>query len=76
MLEESKSATRRVQEEENVKRQNIQRSMYVRLQECEVFLYNEVTDNGDLVYFSLIFESEPLNSKEALSDPKWICALK
>lgn len=48
--------------------------MAARLQDCELFSDNEVNDNGDLVYFELMDESEPMKMKEALSDPKWICA--
>lgn len=41
-----------------------------------MFIDNKVSDNGDLVHFSLMAESEPMKTKEALSDPKWICAMK
>lgn len=59
-----------------MRRSTRQRSMPTRVQDCEVFLDNKVTDSGDLVHFELIVEYEPVNSKEALSDQKWICAMK
>ena len=37
---------------------------------------NEVNDDGDFVHFALMAKSEPVNAEEALSYPKWICAMK
>lgn len=50
--------------------------MHVRLQDCELFLDNEVNDNVDLVHFKLMDESKQVKTGEALTDPKWICAMK
>lgn len=46
------------------------------LQDCELFPDNETNENGDLVYFVLVAEYEPVKTEEALSDPKWICVMK
>lgn len=62
MFEEPKSARRRVQEEGNVRRSISQRNMTSRLQNCEIFLGNEVTDSGDLVHFEVIVEFKDVNS--------------
>lgn len=35
-----------------------------------------MNNDGDFVHFALMAESEPVNEEEALSDPKWICAMK
>lgn len=35
-----------------------------------------MNDNGDLTHFTFMVESESLKTEEALSDPKWICAMK
>jgi len=32
----------------------------------EIFLDNVVTDEGDLMYFALLAEAEPVNHQEAL----------
>lgn len=45
------------------------------LQDHELFPDNELNDNGDLVHFMLLAESEPVKMEEALSDPKWMCAI-
>lgn len=50
--------------------------MPARLQHYKLFLYNEVNTNGDPIHFTLMAESEPMKTEEALSDPKWICAMK
>lgn len=50
--------------------------MPVRLQDYELFLNNEVSDNGDLVYFKIMDKFEPVKIEEALSDPKWISAME
>jgi len=47
-----------------------------RLRDYERFQDNEVNNDGDFVHFALMAESEPVNEEEALSDPKWICAMK
>ena len=35
-----------------------------------------MNNDGDFVHFALMAESESVNEEEALSDPKWICAMK
>lgn len=41
-----------------------------------MFRDNKVNDNANFVYFTLMAEFEPVSAEEALSDPKWICAMK
>ncbi|KAI5441954.1 hypothetical protein KIW84_011132 [Lathyrus oleraceus] len=53
-----------------------QRALPHRLRDYERFQDNEVNNDGDFVHFALMAESEPVNEEEALSDPKWICAMK
>ncbi|XP_058784891.1 uncharacterized protein LOC131659762 [Vicia villosa] len=65
-----------VQTEEHRRRSTRQRVLPSRLQECERFQDNEVNNEGDFVHFALMAESEPVNTEEALRDPKWICAMK
>ena len=43
----------------------------VHLQGCEVNLDDEVDDNGDLVHFSFLVESEPVRLPDAIQHPKW-----
>lgn len=50
--------------------------MHVKWQDCELFSNNEVNDNCDLFHLALMVESEPVKLDEALSDLKWICAMK
>ncbi|KAI5392090.1 hypothetical protein KIW84_076761 [Lathyrus oleraceus] len=45
-----------------------------RLKDCDLFCDNELNDDGDFIHFALMAESELINTEEALSDPKWICA--
>ncbi|XP_058775646.1 uncharacterized protein LOC131649925 [Vicia villosa] len=65
-----------VQTEGHRRRSTRQRVLPSRLQECERFQDNEVNNEGDFVHFALMAESEPVNTEEALRDPKWICAMK
>ena len=53
-----------------------QRNMPTRLQECEITLDNEVTEDGELVHLAFLAESEPVNVSEALKNPNWIKAMK
>lgn len=62
--------------EENVRISSRQRSFPARLQECELFQDNDINGDSDFVHFALMDESEPVKIEEALSDPKWICAMK
>ena len=43
----------------------------VHLQDCEVNLDDEVDDNGDLVHFAFLAESEPVRLADAIQHPKW-----
>ena len=43
----------------------------VHLQDCEVNLDDEVDDNGDLVHFAFLAESEPVRLDDAIQHPKW-----
>lgn len=52
------------------RRSTRQIEMHARLQDCELFPNNEMNDNGDLVHFTLMAESELVKTKETLSDPK------
>lgn len=54
MFEDIKLEIRRVKEEGNLRRSTRQRRISSRLQDCEVFLNNEVTNSGDLVHFAFI----------------------
>jgi len=42
----------------------------VHLQDCEVNLDYEVDDNGDLVHFAFLAESEPVRLADAIQHPK------
>jgi len=43
----------------------------IHLQDCEVNLDDEVDDNGDLVHFAFLAESEPMRLVDAIQHPKW-----
>jgi len=43
----------------------------VHLQDCEVNIDDEVDDNGDLVHFAFLAESEPVRLADAMQHPKW-----
>jgi len=43
----------------------------VHLQDCEVNLDDEVDDNGNLVRFAFLAESEPVRLADAIQHPKW-----
>jgi len=43
----------------------------VDLQDCEVNLDDEVDDNGDLVHFAFLAESEPVRLADVIQHPKW-----
>src|SRR3954471_15881318 len=60
-----------VQTGEHRRRSTRQRVLPPRLQECKRFQDNEVNNEGDFVHFALMAESEPVNTEEALRDPKW-----
>lgn len=44
--------------------------------DCELLWDNEFNDDGGLIQFELMVESEPIKTEEALSGLKWICAMK
>ena len=48
----------------------------VHFQDCEVNLDDEVDDNGDLVHFAFLAESEPVRLVDAIQHPKWQEAMK
>ena len=48
-----------------------QQRQLVHLQDCEVNLDDEVNDNGDLVHFAFLAESEPVRLANAIQQPKW-----
>jgi len=43
----------------------------VHLQDCEVNIDDEVDDNGDLVHFAFLEDSEPMRLADAIEHPKW-----
>ena len=43
----------------------------VHLQDCEVNLDDEVDDNGDLIHFAFLVESELVRLVDAIQHPKW-----
>ena len=43
----------------------------VHLQDCEVNLDDEVDDNGDLVHFAFLADSEPVRLADIIQHPKW-----
>lgn len=47
------------------------RVLLARLQDCEMIGDNEVTLDGDLVYFALLVGDEPINYRETLNDKQW-----
>jgi len=54
-----------------VERPRRQQQQPVHLQDCEVNLDDEVDDNGDLVHFSFLAESEPVRLAYVIQHPKW-----
>ncbi|GAU23070.1 hypothetical protein TSUD_183690 [Trifolium subterraneum] len=45
------------------------------LQECEVTSDNQVNDEGDIVHYAFLADTEPVSVIEALNNPKWINAM-
>ena len=43
----------------------------IHLQDCEVNLDDEVDDNGYLVHFAFLADSEPVRLADAIQHPKW-----
>jgi len=43
----------------------------VHLQDCEVNLDDEVDENGDLVHFAFLADSESVRLADAIQHPKW-----
>ena len=41
-----------------------------------MFHDNDINNDGDLVHFALMTESEPVSIEEAISNEKWVCAMK
>ncbi|XP_068490488.1 uncharacterized protein [Phaseolus vulgaris] len=48
-----------------------QRRQPVYLQDCEVNLDDEVDDNGNLVHFAFLAESDPMRLADVIQHPKW-----
>jgi len=48
-----------------------QQRQHVYLQDCKVNLDDEVDDNGDLVHFAFLANSEPVRLTDAIQHPKW-----
>jgi len=48
-----------------------QQQQLVHLQDCEVNLDDEVDDNGDLVHFAFLVDSELVRLAFAIQHPKW-----
>ena len=48
-----------------------QQRQLVHLQDCEVNLDDEVDDNGDLVHFAFVVDSEPVRLADTIQHPKW-----
>ncbi|XP_068475059.1 uncharacterized mitochondrial protein AtMg00820-like [Phaseolus vulgaris] len=48
-----------------------QQRQLVHLQDCEVNLDDEVDDNGDLVHFAFLADSEPVRLADTIQHPKW-----
>ncbi|MCI91104.1 hypothetical protein A2U01_0112398, partial [Trifolium medium] len=49
--------------------------MPARLQECEITPDGQVNDEGELVHYAFLADTEPVSMNEALNDPKWINAM-
>ena len=48
-----------------------QQRQHVHLQDCRVNLDDEVGDNGDLVHFAFLADSEPVRLANVIQHPKW-----
>jgi hypothetical protein len=51
------------------------RVMPARLQDCEVTTDDQVNDEGELVHYAFLADTEPVSMTEALNNPKWISAM-
>ncbi|CAJ2632822.1 unnamed protein product [Trifolium pratense] len=49
--------------------------MPARLQDCETTPNDQVNDEGEIVHYAFLADTEPVSMSEALSDPKWINAM-
>ncbi|MCI61238.1 hypothetical protein A2U01_0082495, partial [Trifolium medium] len=49
--------------------------MPARLQDYEVTSDDQVNDEGEIVHYAFLADTEPVSMSEALSDPKWINAM-
>ncbi|PNX86704.1 hypothetical protein L195_g042785, partial [Trifolium pratense] len=45
--------------------------LLARLNDCEITQDNAVNDEGDLIHFALLVDSEPIDFKEALKSKVW-----
>ena len=46
------------------------------LKDYEVMKDSQITDEGDIVHFSLYADAEPVSFEEALKNDKWVNAMK
>ncbi|GAU36961.1 hypothetical protein TSUD_57390 [Trifolium subterraneum] len=60
---------------EKIVRPQRTRAIPARLQECEVTSDNLVNDEGDIVHYAFLADTEPVSVIEALNNPKWIDAM-
>jgi hypothetical protein len=51
------------------------RVMPARLQDCDVIVDDQVNDEGELVHYAFLTDTEPVSMTEALNNPKWISAM-
>lgn len=42
-----------------------------RLEDCDVITCNKVTEDGDLIHFSLLADAKPINHNETLKSEAW-----
>ncbi|MCI62810.1 retrotransposon protein, partial [Trifolium medium] len=51
------------------------RNMPARIQDFEITPDDQVNDDGELVHYAFLADTEPVNMTEALNNPKWISAM-
>ncbi|XP_027355486.1 uncharacterized protein LOC113865251 [Abrus precatorius] len=60
----------------DVRRSHRARQPSQTLRDYEVYIDDQITDEGDLVHLALYADTEPMSLNEAMKDPKWIFAMK
>jgi transposase InsO family protein len=53
-----------------------QKQVPARLNDCEIMSDGAINDEGDIVHFALLAETEPVTLEEAMKNPKWLEAMK